>query len=361
MSLFQRGKKGTWWARFRYDGQPYCFSLGTTDKVLAHDILAQKKHELVLAKHGWAKPEKEKREELSFDAAAERYLEEYKLSRKPRSYERHCVTYRALLPSFRRKKLAEIHTEDLATHKTKRLNAGLAMATVNHELKFMRALFNWGKKRGYVDDNPVSGSGLVEKENNGTHRYLEETEVKWLLAQCKGPLKPLVIAALETGFRADELRNLKWRQVDFKQGKVICLSIYAKNGETCSVPLSKKLHETLLPLRRGRQLDDAVFQSRLGTPYRDWRSAFTAAVKKAGLEGVVFHTLRHTFITRCAKGIGVDAAVQKLARHEDQTMIRRYTHLSEHFIDREFRKVFDKPDEPELVRPTKRRAISLEI
>jgi integrase len=49
----------------------------------------------------------------------------------------------------------------------------------------------------------------------------------------------------------------------------------------------------------------------------------------AGLPDLGFHTLRHTFITRCAEaGVGLQVA-QSLVGHMSAGVTRRYTHISD--------------------------------
>ena len=61
----------------------------------------------------------------------------------------------------------------------------------------------------------------------------------------------------------------------------------------------------------------------------NWRKSFETAKKLAGLgSDVVFHTLRHTYISRLMMA-GVDVrTVQELAGHKSITMTMRYAHLA---------------------------------
>jgi integrase len=61
---------------------------------------------------------------------------------------------------------------------------------------------------------------------------------------------------------------------------------------------------------------------------QQWRRLFESAKKLAGLgKDVVFHSLRHTYISRLVMA-GVDIrTVQELAGHRTITMTMRYAHL----------------------------------
>jgi hypothetical protein len=56
------------------------------------------------------------------------------------------------------------------------------------------------------------------------------------------------------------------------------------------------------------------------------KDAFERAVKKAGLDGLRFHDLRHTFATRLIQGDVDILAVQKMLGHSTLKMTARYAH-----------------------------------
>ena len=60
----------------------------------------------------------------------------------------------------------------------------------------------------------------------------------------------VALAAMLTGLRRNELRSLRWSNVDFENGSITVESAYAKNGEVGSVPLHSDLKKAL------KQLDD---------------------------------------------------------------------------------------------------------
>jgi len=51
-------------------------------------------------------------------------------------------------------------------------------------------------------------------KNNKRLRYLEKEESGRLINACKDHLRPIVIAALNTGMRKGEILGLKWENVD---------------------------------------------------------------------------------------------------------------------------------------------------
>ena len=64
-----------------------------------------------------------------------------------------------------------------------------------------------------------------------------------------------------TGLRRNELRSLRWSNVDFENGSITVESAYSKNGEVESVPLHPDLKKALKQLDGERKPapEDKVF------------------------------------------------------------------------------------------------------
>ena len=258
---------------------------------------------------------------------AKEYFAYYRANRRPRSVERHETSYRAMYPTFGYVRLADITPLALERYKRQRKEDGVSEATINRELAFLKNLFTKAIEWGKATENPVKKVQLY-REQNGRTRYLTEDEEARLLAVCSPQVRPLVITALHTGFRASELLSLIWQDVDFRRGVVMVRAGYAKNGEARSVPMN----DTLTMLMKSAKLHAAeggrMFRNRHGEPYRSFRTAFERAVHRAGNQDFTFHDLRHTFASRLVMA-GVDLpTVKELLGHKDITMTLRYAHLS---------------------------------
>lgn len=101
-----------------------------------------------------------------------------------------------------------------------------------------------------------------------------------------------------------------------------------KNGEYDTVPLNERALEILrsIPVRLDSKY---VFPGeKPGKPFYDLKGQFEKAVIDAKLEGVTFHTLRHTAASHVVMS-GVDiATVREILRHKSIEMTLRYAHLS---------------------------------
>ncbi len=234
------------------------------------------------------------------------------------------------------KRLAQISPFDLERYRRQRKQQGRSDVTINRELAFLRNLYTMAITWGKVTENPVKTVRFA-RENNGRMRMLTPEEEAGLLAHCGPQLRPLVITALHTGFRASELLSLAWEDVDCRRRVMTVRAAYAKNGESRSVPMNEVLTATLQTVRMSTSADGPVFRTRTGKPYRSFRMAFTHAVRQAGMTDFTFHDLRHTFASRLVMS-GVNLlTVQALLGHKDISMTLQYTHLSSDYKQRSVR------------------------
>ena len=192
-------------------------------------------------------------------------------------------------------------------------------ATINRYRAAMSKAFKIGIQNGKITANPAR---LVpqRKEPAGKLRYLtDEEEIRLRLALKSRPRSiPQLDIALHTGMRKSEQFSVTWDQVDFTQ-KFLHLSA-TKNGSDRYVSLNSEAIRALESLKETHK--------RLKLP--DDSTLFVSAQNKpmADIEGVTWHTLRHTFASRLVMA-GVDLkTVQDLMGHKTIAMTARYAHLS---------------------------------
>ncbi len=165
----------------------------------------------------------------------------------------------------------------------------------------------------------------IEKPHNQVERWLIPEEEQKLLDSSPAWLKELIIFAINTGTRRDEMLSLKWSEVDFSR-RVLTLLV-TKNKEKRTVPMNEVVSELLKAKSKG-STSEYAFGSETGTKMdgRNLLRAFYVARKKAGLEDVRWHDLRHTFATRLVQA-GIDLyTVKELLGHKTLTMTMRYAH-----------------------------------
>jgi len=158
-------------------------------------------------------------------------------------------------------------------------------------------------------------------------RYLESKEqCQALIESCDSHLRPIVIMALNTGLRKGNVLNLKWSNIDLKNGFI--LVDMTKNGERLEIPINETLRQTLQNLPRRLDNGYLFYDPKTDKPYTDVKRSFGSACRKAKITNFRFHDLRHTFASHLIMA-GIDlTTVKELLGHKDIKMTLRYAHLA---------------------------------
>ena len=260
-------------------------------------------------------------EEIDFDALCKMYLEN-SIGIRQSTRRRYDVSTKNLLKHFAGRKIKQITTEDVEHYMTVR-SQHVEPATINRDIACLKHMFRKAVEWGYLSHNHLQVIRKLREPPGRTH-HLNVDEIQRLLEVCADHLKPIVMLAVNTGMRKAEILNLKWKDVDFTNKRI--LISYQKNNEFSSIPMNDTVIDTLKALRRS---DDCeyVFVGDNGKPYTDIKRSFKTALIKAGIEDFTFHDLRHCYGSLLAY-FGTDARmIQDLMRHKDSRMTARYVHL----------------------------------
>jgi len=245
--------------------------------------------------------------------------------KKKRSWKRDEELLRPLCKLFGNKRLSDISTKDLEEFKLIRLKE-VSPATVNRSLSVLRHLFNLAKRwNKFYGDNPVSIVGMLE-EHNLVERILTLDEENRLLNESISYLRPILITALNTGMRRGEILSLKWSDVDLDMNMITINQTNSKSKKQRKIPVSSRMRSLLLELKLRSGNAEFVFIDDKGRVVKTIRSAFETACKRAGLQGLRFHDLRHTAATRMVETGANIVAISKMLGHSDIKTTMRYAH-----------------------------------
>jgi integrase len=257
----------------------------------------------------------------------ERYMKEHSIPCKtPKSSLRDESSFKHLCAFFGGLVLAEITPSRISAYKGLRRTEGAKPSTLARELEVMRHALNLAVREWeWLQRSPFE-KVRIERVHNSTERWITEEEEQRLLEASLPWLKEIIIFALHTGMRRDEILSLKWTKVDLMRKNVTALR--TNNHEKRTIPINRTVCELLKSRSKVQSIKGYVFcsQSAGKIDARNLLRAFYAARKKARLEDVRFHDLRHTFATRLVQR-GIDLySVQKLLGHKTITMTLRYAH-----------------------------------
>lgn len=244
------------------------------------------------------------------------------------------------LDYFGDRPIDEITFEDLRRYKQHvaampvRTGDGVrSVSDTNHYLKRLRRNFTIAIEQGWLDVSPFArGSGLVQDSFEVERtRVLTAAEETRLLAACAGRrkhLRPIVIFAIETGCRRGEIQSVRWQDVNLSGRFIRVVATSTKTLKGRLVPISDRLHDVLAEQWQNSsgRISEFVFGP------ADFKKAFLAACRAAGILDVRFHDLRHTAITRMLE-VGISPPlVMKISGHTQQKTFMRYVNQTEQSV-----------------------------
>ena len=261
---------------------------------------------------------------------ADRYEAEYLPGKKPASQDHDRIALKLhIRPRLGAKKLAEITEREIS-----RLHRGMEKTPVmaNRVLALLRNMFGLARRwRMFEGANPCADvKRYREKPRN---RFLSDDEFARLgkaLAEMEGE-RNVNSAAIEairllalTGARKNEVLRLRWEYID-KQRHVAWLP----DSKTGARPL--RLEEPALELlSKLPRTGEWVFPSRRkpGTPVRDISKTFAAVLKRAKIEKLRLHDLRHSKASVGAElGLSLPM-IGAMLGHARASTTERYAHLA---------------------------------
>jgi integrase len=246
-------------------------------------------------------------------------------SRNKRSHNNDRAKAESFKARFRHRLATDITAKDVEDFKAE-FATHRSVATVNHYLKLLKAVFNRAIRQGLLTYNPVRPVKLFQ-EHNARNRCLSVEEETRLMDALPNGLRPLVMLALHTGMRRGELRALKWQDVDFEAGAAHIRQDKAGDGRW--IALNSAARATLLTVKREQKImSPYIFCSPQGKFLHNFERYWRPALEAATIPDFRFHDCRHTFASRLAMA-GVDLyTIQRAGGWKTQIMVQRYAHLS---------------------------------
>ena len=204
----------------------------------------------------------------------------------------------ALAPLWTGRMVAEITKQTCTRYATAR---GRSPGTVRRELGVLRAAINHAHREGRITRTVAVH---LPDRPEPRDRWLTRQEAAALLKAARQTSKarlhlPLfILIGLYTGQRKEAVLSLRWSQVDLAAGRINFnpAGRQRTNKRRPHVPIAPRLLPHLRRARlRGTDLGFVIHRD--GHRVGDVKKGFAAACRRAGLEKVSPHTLRHTTAT----------------------------------------------------------------
>lgn len=250
------------------------------------------------------------------------------------------------------KRLSELQTSDFAAYRDHRLKH-IKPSTLRRELSPLHNLFEvardeWGLP---IKHNPLDKVRLPNG-NTRRERRLREGELERLIEAARKRrnlyVLPIILFALETAMRRGEIIAMQWGHVNLEDPSLLIPE--SKNGYARTIPLTSRAVSILrevgeMEKKEGIGISNGIlytdsYNSRYTSEYSSsisnqsifpisanaFRLAWERVKKRAGIDDLHFHDLRHEAISRFFE-MGLNAPeVALISGHRDMRMLFRYTH-----------------------------------
>lgn len=238
--IYRRGKNGTYWFRFRFAGRFVHESARTQSKTLAREAERQRRREL---EKKWNRIER-RTLPPRFEQAATQWLEQSKPHLAERTHDIYDVAIRChLSPALGSLLLCDLDAREIAAYQARRKAMGASERTLNKELQVLRQILK--RYKLWAD---LQGEVKFEREHTSVGKALAPEEETKLLAACESNalLHTAVSLALNTALRKNEIRMLRWNQIDLFKRTLTVGRSKTEGGSGRVVPLNSVAFTSLM-------------------------------------------------------------------------------------------------------------------
>lgn len=278
-----------------------------------------------------------------------------------KSHESVLLRLKAGFAPLTGKRLADLSPFDFEKHRLRRLKEKLptrtkpaSPATINRDQQTLRAALTRAVAWGHMDVNPLTGTKKAKEDKNRAIRAMTADEEQRIVGafwarHTKRVLKgkeqamkhrrtpppvpvyldyfePMIAVSLGCGLRRGEALALDWADVDMKAKTITVKGEGAKSAQTRKIPLGARVHDVLTEWATQTPKTGKVFpEASVDSIRAKWR----VLLADAGVKGLRWHDLRHTFGSRLALAGVALPIVQKLMGHASITTTARYLHSTD--------------------------------
>src|SRR5437660_7049676 len=234
--------------------------------------------------------------------------------------------------------VTKAHAEEYSAHLWK---SKVSPNTFNQHIKFLRGAFTVLEARAGLLVNPWAHLKSRKKKMDEGRRNLSEDELKTVLTKARGNMRLMFHIGLFTGLRLGDVANLRWENIEHdpvkqepRPGFIVLVPLKTSRfNKKMEIPIHPVLVKVFAKHREsaesGKLLfpkESAAYAADTGSVTKPIQEFFescgikTTEIPEHGhrrraIVRVGFHSLRHSFVSLCAKAKTPLHVVQKLVGH----------------------------------------------
>lgn len=264
------------------------------------------------------------------------------------------ILYLYVLPSYQDIRINNITSELIDSYCNELINfggkdqTGLSPKTVTDILSVIRCILKFAKKKGI--EVPCDGSAVQIKQYNRSMRVLSILEQNQLckhLLEKRNSYNIGILICLFTGLRVGELCALRWEDISFSDQTIFVhqtlqrIQNKADNEAKTkivitppksifsirTIPLTEELCSLLAEYKKGDTGYVLTNSDKKFVEPRTMQYQFKKILSLNGIQKANFHSLRHTFATRCIEvGFDIKSLSEILGHATVNITMNRYVH-----------------------------------
>ncbi|MGE0128062.1 MAG: tyrosine-type recombinase/integrase [Blastocatellales bacterium] len=216
---------------------------------------------------------------------------------------------KTLVKYWRASLIQKITHADLEAFKLHRLRTPTVkgtqrkMSSVNHDLRRMRAMLNFAKRKRWLTSNPFNeGEPLIsEAAEIPRDRGEQPGELARILAACTGRrahMKAFILCLVDTALRVSEARQLTRGAIDLEKMLITAKASTTKTNRRRYVPISERLAAELRPLIEAAADGEPIFGD-----FKSNKRAWKSICEEAGVTDLQLRDFRHWGATQIASAL----------------------------------------------------------
>ena len=213
--------------------------------------------------------------------------------------------------------------------------------TFNQHIKFLRGAFAVLESRAGLLLNPWAHLKSRKKKMDEGRRNLTEDELKNVLTKARGNMRLMFHIGLFTGLRLGDVVNLRWENIEYdpvkrepRPGFIVFVPLKTSRfNKKMEIPIHPELAK-LLAKYKSSATSRKLLVPRVSAAYAADTASVTRPIqefyascgikttepaehghRRRAIVRVGFHSLRHSFVSLCAKAKTPLHIVQKLVGH----------------------------------------------
>ncbi|MBN8907371.1 MAG: tyrosine-type recombinase/integrase [Rhodospirillales bacterium] len=254
------------------------------------------------------------------------------------------VDYRSILRLYVRPRLGPMKVAEVRHSDVERLHASIAKSAryrANRTVAVLSKMFSLAVKWEMRGDNPARGIEMVPEQKR--ERFLSPAEIGRLSAVLQDHPERVSANAVRllllTGARRGEVLSATWSQFDLGAGVWLKPAATTKQKRDHRLPLSAPALQLLVDLKAEADRENErrrrdrlppithVFPGRDGRPLQDIKRFWSSVCRRADIDGVRLHDLRHTYASILASAGLSLPIIGQLLGHTQPATTARYAHL----------------------------------